>query len=464
MSRKKKQAPGQDKAGDVSGSRRRGKKRASGLSLLGISWEGVDTALVKRRLLTLAFITILMKVVVIFTTTSIFNIFYAGLRSNYYDNFDFQYYLQSILNILHGQMPYVNFAFSYPPLAFIPISLAFIPAYIFNSFDTFVISFQILMVICDIIIVVCVYLIGLKLYNEKTAFRAALLYATAFAAAYFILTKYDAFPTCILMLAVLFAVCNKKIQGYLAILVGFLAKIFPVIALPFVALYNARTTSIRQEITSILKIWIPVIAVIFIPVLLLDPGIISSYVSANFVRSDIYVNTAIYTIYAYLHGILNLGISVSTVSDVMYILMGLLLLTLLAIACIEPEKDTRFLVKLLAVSIFVVVFCMNYNSPQYIVWFTPFVCLLVADSLYGIIIFYATQVITYIEFPLAFGPLYINGSYAGSIGTSWWYLTLGFFTLNAVAYLLLIYWAVKPSGRHLKMLMERISARYVKRA
>ena len=201
---------------------------------------------------------------------------------------------------MQGQVPYADFGFDYPPLVFIPILLAFIPAILFNSAAAFILSFQFLMVICDVIIVICIYLIGLKLYNEKTAFVAAFLYATAFSVGYFVLTKYDAFPTSILMLAVLFTVYNRSIRGYISIVVGTLAKIFPGIALPFVAFYNAKSTSLRQEIISILKIGIPVAVILFVPVLIIKPGIIISYISGSLVRSDVYVNTATYTLYVYL--------------------------------------------------------------------------------------------------------------------------------------------------------------------
>jgi hypothetical protein len=456
MSRKKSQILGQDTEDIVSGPGLKGKKKTLKFSVFGISYERIDPALVKRHLAYLVLIAILAKFIVIFATTAVFH--------SFIDYFDFQYYLQGAINILQGQVPYADFNFSYPPLAFVPIFLAFIPALLLQNGNAFVLSFQFLMVICDIIIVICIYLIGLKLYNEKTAFIAAFLYATAFSVAYFVLTKYDAFPTCILMLAVLFTVYNRNIRGYLALVLGFLAKIFPVIVLPFTALYNAKSTSLKQEIISILKIGIPVAVVCLVPVLVLKPEIILSYFSGSLVRTDVYVNTATYTLYAYLHDIMHLGISAATVSSLMYLLMGLLLLFLVAIAYIEPEKDTRFLVKLLAVSIFVVIFCMKYHSPQYIVWFTPFVCLLVADSLYGIILFYVTQAITYFEFPLAFGTLYLNVNYVGETGTSVWYLALVFFTVNFVAYILLMYLAVKPTGSHARMLFGKIREKLVKKS
>jgi len=431
-------------------------RKKNSFSILGISYNDVPVSLVKRHLLYLIAIAVIVNIVVIVVSLSYFTIVLGTSEVTFYDSYDFQYYLQGALNIVQGQLPYVNFSFDYPPLVFVPIFLAFIPAYIFNSQDIFIYSFQSLMVICDIITVICIYLIGLKIYNEKAAFIAAALYASAFSIAYFALTKYDTFPTCILMVGVLFTVYRREIAGYGAVIAGFLAKIFPVIALPFLMIYNAKSTSLRQEIITLLKIGIPVAAVCVVPVLILKPGIILSYLSGSLVRSAVSVNTATYTLYIYLHDILHLGITADAVSVVMYVLMALVLLFLVAIAYIEPKKDTRFLLKLLAIAIFVVIFCMKYHSPQYVVWFTPFVCLLVADSLYGIVIFYVTQAITYIEFPLAFTTLYVNGNYVGETGTSLWYLALLFFTLNFAAYLLLMYMAVKPTGSHARMLLAKI--------
>jgi hypothetical protein len=448
MSRKKNLASSRNDAELRSGAGLRKGNIRSDFSLFGVSCEGIDTALAKRHLLLLVIIAIIAEFAIVFFTTSLFH--------SFIDYFDFQYYLQAAVNVMQGQVPYADFGFDYPPFAFIPIFLAFIPAILFNSVGVFVLSFQFLMVICDIVIVVCIYLIGLKLYSEKTAFIAAFLYATAFSVGYFVLTKYDAFPTCILMLAVLFTVYNRSIRGYIAIIAGILAKIFPGIAIPFVALYNAKSTSLRQEAISFLKIGIPVAVILFVPVLILKPGIILSYISGSLIRSAVYVNTATYTAYSYLHTVLNLGISVSEVSLLMYILMVLIVLFLFAIAYSEPEKDTRFLIKLLAVSIFVVVFCMAYHSPQYVVWYTPFVCLLVADSLPGILLFYTTQAITYIEFPLSFGTLYTNTAYTGAPGTSGWYCALALFTIDIVTYILLMYMAVKPTGTHFRMLLESL--------
>ena len=107
--------------------------------------------------------------------------------------------------LLQGQFPFSS-DFQYPVLIFVPLTLAIVPALLFQNAMAFVYTFQGLMILCDIVTTVCVYLIGLMFWNESTAFRAGLTYACAFSAGYFVITKYDAFPTSLLMLALLFTV------------------------------------------------------------------------------------------------------------------------------------------------------------------------------------------------------------------------------------------------------------------
>ncbi len=81
--------------------------------------------------------------------------------------------------------PYVNYNFDYPILIFIPIIIALIPALIIQNAMAFVYTFQLLMVFCDIVTILCIYFIALRLWNEKTAFFAGLIDATAFSTTYF---------------------------------------------------------------------------------------------------------------------------------------------------------------------------------------------------------------------------------------------------------------------------------------
>ena len=281
---------------------KKGKKGRIPFRIFNEQFDNLDASIVKRHIFYIIFLSVLTKIVVMFLTTSVFH--------SFIDLFDFGYYFEHGMMVVDGQVPYLNFPFDYPPLALVPILFAIIPAILTTNQYAFVFTFQALMIICDIGTVLCIYFIGLKIFDEKKAFYAALIYSAAFSTAYFVLTKYDAFPTFLLMVAVLFTIYGMNMKGYLADTAGILAKIFPVIALPFIVLYNARKTSLKEEILQIVKFFIPLFILVVLPILILKPEIISQYFSASLVRGTVYVNTPTYVLYAFFHEMLKIDVSI----------------------------------------------------------------------------------------------------------------------------------------------------------
>lgn len=417
-------------------------------SFQNVQLSNIDGKIVKRHIFYLILISIITKLLVLFTTVAVFH--------SFVDLFDFGYYFDHGLMIMNGQIPYVDFAFDYPPLAIVPIIIAIIPVFLTHDGSAFIGSFQLLMIACDILISICIYLIGLKIYDEKRAFLAAVIYSAAFSTAYFVLTKYDAFPTCLLMGAVLFTIYGMNTKGYIADAAGFFAKLFPLIVLPFLVAFNAKKSSLNEELIKIVKIFVPLSLIILVPLFILKPGIIQQYISSSLIRTDVYVNTPTYTLYAILHDVLALDISSMIISNLMYGILVIVLLTLLFLAFRKEQFGPETLLKFVLLSIFSVVFCMKYHSPQYFLWFTPFICLLIADSINKIILFFAVQILTFIEFPLIFGVYYTNVNYLMPVGSTGWYVTLFFFILEYSALILLVYLAVNPSKKFFKKILGSI--------
>lgn len=420
--------------------RRSGGKGESGaqetVAFLSAVFPGADAAIVKQHLRTLIIASLLVKLAVFFGTQVVFN--------SFIDTFDLQFYFEHGMKLLNGQIPYLSFEFDYPVLIFIPIVLALIPAVLLKSIAIFMISFQLLMFLCDCLTLLCVYFIALKLFNEKAAFLAGILYATAFSSAYFVLTKYDAFPTCLLMLAVFFTVCGMNVRGYLAAGLGFFAKIFPAIAFPFLVIHNAKKTTLQDEILTVLKVMVPLAALLLLPILVVRPGAIRTYLFATGASVGVYVNTVTYTLYSWLHGVGTIGIAPESLSLGMYGLMGITLLYLLYAAFADTERRPVTLVKTLLCAFITVIFFTKFHSPQYVVWFTPLLCLLVIDDLVKIVLFYVVQTFAFIEFPLMFGSYYTNLEYTSAAGSPGWYLTLVFFTLQYLTLLILVILIVRP--------------------
>jgi hypothetical protein len=178
-------------------------------------------------------------------------------------------YFGYAMNVLNGQMPYIDFSVEYPFMFLIPVLIPLIPAMIANDANVYVAGFQVLMAFFDILTLFLVYLIGLRIFDSKRAFRAALLYATAFAASYFILTKYDSFPTFLLVLGTFAAVYGMPARSYISTILGFFTKVFPVIAVPYLVPFNASKTSLKTEIVTLLKVAAVCGAIFLIPMILL---------------------------------------------------------------------------------------------------------------------------------------------------------------------------------------------------
>jgi hypothetical protein len=422
-------------------------------TFLNFSFDNLDGDVVKHHILLLIIISLVTKFCVLVFTPAVFH--------SFIDLFDFEFHFKNALLLLQGQLPYISYDYDYPILIFVPITLAFIPAVLFQSFMVYVYSFQVLMILCDTITLLCIYFIALKLWNEKTALYAGLIYATAFSCAYFVLTRFDPFPTCLLMAAVLFTVYDMNTRGYISSLLGFFAKIFPAIALPFLVLFNAKTSSLKEEILSAGKFFLVLCAVLILPLAIINPNVIRSYLFASGGSLGVYVNTATYTISAILNEVLHLGISSSLISLFMYGVMAVTLLLLLYLSYISKEKDPKTLLKVLLCAIFSIIFFTKFHSPQYFVWFTPFLALLVADNPVKIIVFYVTQIFGYLEFPLMFGNFYVNLEYTNPSGSAAWYLTLLFFTLQYLSLLLLLVLIIRPPEGVLEMLRKEFFKRKI---
>jgi hypothetical protein len=418
---------------------RKGKKSsASSCSVCGLTIPDIDRQTLARNLFLLGTTSILTKLLVLSLTVSAFH--------SFVDLFDISVYFGYAMNVLDGQIPYVDFSVEYPFLFMIPVLIPLIPTVIANDANAYVAGFQALMAIFDILTLFLVYLIGLRLFDGRQAFRAALLYATAFAASYFILTKYDSFPTFLLVLGVFAAVYGMPARSYLAVILGFFTKVFPLIAVPYLIPFNAARTSRKTETVSFLKVAAGCSVVLLVPMIFLVQDWYRPFLFATGTGVGVYANTVTYTLYNILNGLLHIPISEDIISLAMYALMIGIIGSLVLVSWVKGVESPRRLLVLIAVTLFSVIFCTKFHSPQYLVWLTPFYALLLVGSLRDMIVFYLLQAVVYIEFPLSWGILYVNRGYVNEIGTAGWYGSLAFFIVHAAVYAASIILIVKSDA------------------
>ena len=367
------------------------------------------------------------------------------------DMFAIVYYYENAMSVFSNHILYIDYYYEYPILLFIPVLIALVPSLILHSIMVFSLVFSGLMILCDTVTIMCIYLISRKIWNKpKTAFIAALIYMTALAVQYFAMLDCSSFAVMFMMIGLTMLFYGKEIAGiswmsdYLAIILGYFAKIFPFITLPFIILYKSKTTSLKQEIISVLKIIIPVSVILILPLLIFNPAsVIKTYIP---MRLDIgyFSNTIIWTLYVWLHDIFGVNIVIGGVLLFIYVCMGVGLSTVFYFAFKYQKQEPVVLLKFILWTIAIIVLSFKVRSPNYILWFAPFVCILIADNVYKIGLFYITQLLAYIEFPLAFALLWENARYTNPIYSTNWYLALLLFTLEFSTLLILIWLAVEP--------------------
>jgi hypothetical protein len=419
---------------DIEPDTKAGKRGKVPFTFLSLRFDDINKETAQRHIFLLIFASLAAKVLVMFITTAIFH--------SFIDYFDIGVYLKHAVMLVQGQMPF-DAEFGYPILILIPVMIAMGLALVAQSTIVFVYTFQILMVLCDIVTVLCVYFIGLKLWDEKTAFYSGLVYVSAFSAAYFVLTKYDAFPASLLMFAVACTLFRKEIGGYALSITGFFTKVFPILALPLFVLFNAKETSLKQEILTAAKVVIPITVLLFLPLFLIQPETLNIYIP---IRSELgyYSNTVTFTLYSWIHDVFGIGITLGMVSAFMYIGMVVGMLTIFYAAYKIPGRDPRLLLKLLLCALILAVVSARVRSPQYILWFTPLICILVMDDIKKIALLFIFQAFAYIEFPLMFGAFYTSTSYTSPLLSTGWFITLIEFTLEYLALFVCIWLVVDP--------------------
>jgi hypothetical protein len=405
--------------------------------------EPIITLGMKQHLKYLVGLSIVAKIALFIVT-----VFIIGSSVDMYQS---SYYYEHFVAIFHGDYPYINNYYEYPILSFIPVIVAWIPSVLFNSVFIYLVVFVALLIIADCITTICVYLIARKIWNDsKTAFTAAIIYLTAISAMYFVMTENSTFASCLLMVGLTMVLYSKdfmhsKINVYFALICGYFVKVFPIIALPFVILYNSRSTSLKQEIISSLKIIIPVSFILTLPIIIFNPSsVLKTLLPA---RMDIgyFPETLIWTLHVWVHDILHFSsISIDNVLMFVYACMIIGFLLLFYTAFKYKKQEPVMLIKFIACAIMILVLAYKVRSPGYIIWFTPFICILIADNIYKIGLFYVVQLLAYIEFPLTFWILWTNIEYTNPIYSTNWYLALLLFTLEFSLLIILSWVAIEP--------------------
>jgi hypothetical protein len=396
----------------------------------------------RKDILILCSLSLLTIFITAFITVAVFN--------TYIDSWGYTvYYEDNVLPFLQsGDLPYINHFWEYPVLMMVPVILSAIPSVLLNDRGMFFTVFSTLMILCNFVTIICIYFTTLHLFKSRDrAYVAGFMYAVSVSVAYITLTNYDPLPTCLMMAGLTLTITGEgkwKCGGYVAGILGFFAKIFPIVLIPFFILFNAKGTSIKKEVVSAIKAGgIPVL-VLFVPIFLLNQDSIKTYVITNAAGKPAFVASFVYTVFAWVNGVMGIGSSITTVSIAMTGILVTVLAALLYCAYALKKKDPVLLLRMILIALVAIIACSKYHSPQYMMWFTPVLCILVSGEFVQVITYFFLQLIWYLKFPILFYRLYINDSYLYPLPTIQGYETLLFFTLEYFILFYLVWSVIEP--------------------
>ncbi len=388
-------------------------------SVWGVKFSGKESSSFRKHFAILITLSVIIKFVVISLTTGIFH--------SFIDIFDVSIYFQYAMQILGGDIPYVDFSLEYPQLSLIVILVPLVFTTLTQDPATYLIVHQVFMSVFDILTTLLVYLIALKISNQRCAFISGVLSATAFSSAYFVLTKYDAFPTFLLMLSLFLFIYRKETGGYLSATAGFLAKWFPGLAVPYFVLHEHMNGRSSRSIGRNIIISATLFLIITLPFAILSSsGFLATY-TAHTGRGAL-AHSFCYYIDFLLENILGF----SFFAQASLFLMVLAQALLLGYYYSTKNTSAEHLCAFLFFSTFTFIILNNVFSPQYILWITPFLAIFLVHSYKEVVLFYAVQAWMYLEFPLLYRSIYINDGYFIGDGNPLTSVPFLFFTIKFI--------------------------------
>ena len=173
--------------------------------------------------------------------------------------------------MVNGQVPYLDFSVEYPPDA-LPVFL--LPA-IGDHQDaaTYQRNFERLMVICGLLAIagVAIALGALRAGPERIVAALAFAALGPLALGSVILTRFDLWPTALLVLGLAFVLAERRRLGLGVLGLAASAKIFPAVVVPLAVTYVWRRRG-RREALVCAGIFAAVVALCFAPFVRLSPG------------------------------------------------------------------------------------------------------------------------------------------------------------------------------------------------
>ena len=192
-------------------------------------------------------------------------IFKSGIYGDSYkEDFSLLYNYSSW--IIDGQLPYLNFAAEYPPLALL---FATLPQLLADTQAAYAQLFGLEMLLFDLVGLFVLAALARRL--KLSPWKTLSIYTIALLAIGPIITiRYDLIVAITVLLSVYAFVCGNNKTAWALLAIGVMTKLYPIVLAPLYLLHQRRHLSYRQLLVGI-GIFALVIAAVVTPALIISP-------------------------------------------------------------------------------------------------------------------------------------------------------------------------------------------------
>ena len=302
------------------------------------------------------------------------------------------YYRYANMTFTEGKIPYVDYTIEYPQVSLVSIMLPYIPVLLTGDPNLFIPAHMLLMMIFHVLTIMFTYLTTEKLYGRRRAFYVAGLLTLLAPLTYYAITKFDAFPACIMMFSIYLFVNRRQTESYFMATLGTMTKIFPFILFPFYIISNIKNK--MNYWFELLISGLVVIAVMLLPMTFNLKNFLFTY--------TMHANRGIQSesIYFLIYQITGINFGVGILNTIATILPFICIATVAFdyYGDLDPSDDTMLSYLTLALFFFIVL--NKVFSPQYILWIAPLLAIEFTRKIRYTLLFIAITILMFVEYPM----------------------------------------------------------------
>jgi hypothetical protein len=290
------------------------------------------------------------------------------------------------------KIPYVNYPLEYPQLAggLFQLIYSFQP----GNFQAFALSLHLIQLPLEILTTAIVYKIASSMYNRRSASVVALLYNLSPMVLHTWVSRYDSIPVFFTIASLYLILQRKYVLSFLMVAIGIMFKWYPVVlVLPYYRYMKNQDLSRELMVKSFVVLVVFCFAVVS-PFIVLSPEFFLESYIFHLGRGWNYQSLWILFLPIF-EEVLAEGSLSRIISSLSMFLQTVFCFSVLLFRI----RDTRRLILASSYVLMVFVFFTKFYSPQYTVWFSPFV-LLSPNGFLGLLFYVLLQVSVYIEYPL----------------------------------------------------------------